>query len=145
MVCIASVSGTQSAPNRASYGAAKAGLINLVRTMAVEWACHNIRVNAIAPGNINTPRIPATPERAKRIQQGLIPMKRRGTTDEVGKTVLFLLSELASYVTGHTLLVDGGRMVAYLDVIPRIPSSGILMRLLPLLRGNLADLATTAS
>ena len=126
MVCISSVGGVQSAPNHASYGAAKAGLINLVRTMAVEWAPHNIRVNAIAPGSIITPRIPATRERVERTRQGLIPAKRLGTADEVGKAALFLLSDLASYVTGHTLLVDGGWMAAYLNGIPPVPAAGVL-------------------
>lgn len=114
MVCISSVGGMQSAPNHAAYGAAKAGLINLVRTMAVELAPHNIRVNSIAPGSIATPRIPATPKRVKRAQDGLVPAKRLGTADEVGKAALFLLSDMASYITGHTLLVDGGWMAAYL-------------------------------
>ena len=126
MVCIASVGGLQSSPNHASYGAAKAGLMNLVRTMAVEWAPHNIRVNAIAPGSITTPRIPATPERVKRTRQGLIPAKRLGTSDEVGKAALFLVSDLASYVTGHTLSVDGGWMAAYLLGMPEIPAAGVL-------------------
>lgn len=126
IVCISSVGGMQSTPNHAAYGVSKAGLINLVRTMAVEWAPHNIRVNAIAPGSISTPRIPATPDRIKRVQQGLIPAKRLGTTDEIGKAALFLLSDLASYTTGHTLLVDGGWMAAYLDGIPNVPSTGIL-------------------
>ncbi len=126
MVCISSVGGMQSTPNHASYGAAKAGLIHLVRTMAVEWAPHNIRVNAVAPGSITTPRIPATQERVERTQRSLIPTKRLGTSDEVGKAALFLLSDLASYVTGHTLLVDGGWMAAYLLGIPHIPPNGTL-------------------
>ena len=126
MVCIASVGGLQSSPNHASYGAAKAGLMNLVRTMAAEWALHNIRVNAIAPGSIITPRIPATPERVERTRQGLIPTKRLGTSDEVGKAALFLISDLASYVTGHTLSVDGGWMAAYLLGMPEIPAAGVL-------------------
>lgn len=114
MVCISSVNGLQSSPHHAAYGVAKAGMMNLVRTMAVEWAPHNIRVNSIAPGSISTPRMPATPERVKRTKEGLIPAKRLGTTDEVGKAALFLLSDMASYITGHTLLVDGGWMAAYL-------------------------------
>ena len=60
-----------------------------------------IRVNAIAPGTITSPRIPDTPERLERTRQGLIPAKRRGTVDEVGKVALFLVSDLASYVTGQ--------------------------------------------
>lgn len=118
MACIASVSGLQSAPHHAAYGAAKAGLMNLVRTMAVEWAPHNIRVNAIAPGSIATPRIPDTPEARAQTAQGPIPMKRRGTTDEIGKVATFLVSDLASYVTGHTVPVDGGWMAMFLTGIP---------------------------
>ena len=112
MVFISSVSGLQSAPEHASYGAAKFGLVNLVRTMACEWSRYNIRTNAIAPGMIVTPRIPLTPERMEAAKQGLVPMKRRGETDEIGKAVLFLASDMASYVTGATLPVDGGWMSA---------------------------------
>jgi NAD(P)-dependent dehydrogenase (short-subunit alcohol dehydrogenase family) len=120
IACIASVSGLQSAPHHASYGAAKAGLMNLVRTMAVEWAPHDIRVNAIAPGSIATPRIPDTPEARERHRQSLIPMKRRGTTDEIGKVATFLVSDLASYVTGHTVPVDGGWMAMFLSGVPEL-------------------------
>ena len=126
IVCISSVGGLQSAPQHASYGVAKAGLLNLVRSMAVEWAPHNIRVNAVAPGSIITPRIPASPERLERIERSLIPAKRLGTADEVGKAALFLLSDLASYTTGHTLLVDGGWMAASLYEIPPVPPGGVL-------------------
>jgi NAD(P)-dependent dehydrogenase (short-subunit alcohol dehydrogenase family) len=108
MVGITSIDGLTSAASHASYGAAKAGLVNLVRTLAVEWARHNIRVNAIAPGSIATPRFPDTAESRERTARGLIPFKRRGTTDEIGKAVLFLASDLASYVSGVTLSVDGG-------------------------------------
>ncbi|MYE06148.1 MAG: SDR family oxidoreductase [Chloroflexi bacterium] len=126
IVCISSVEGMQSAPNHASYGAAKAGLINLVRSMAVELAPHDIRVNSVAPGSIATPRIPASPERVKRTAEGLIPFKRLGETDEVAKAVLFLLSDMASYVTGHTMLVDGGWMAANTIGVPPIPEGGVL-------------------
>ena len=118
MVFISSVSGLQSAPMHASYGAAKFGLVNLVRTMACEWSQFGIRANAIAPGQIYTPRIPRTPERQAAIEQSLVPMKRRGETDEIGKAVLFLASEMASYVTGTTLPVDGGWMSASTVVRP---------------------------
>ena len=126
IVCISSVEGMQSAPNHASYGAAKAGLINLVRSMAVELAPHDIRVNSVAPGSIATPRIPASPERVKRTAEGLIPFKRLGTPDEVANAVLFLLSDMASYITGHTLLVDGGWMAANTIGVPPIPEGGVL-------------------
>ncbi len=112
IVCIASVDGMQGSPMHAAYGAAKAGLINLVQSMAVEWADHAIRVNAIAPGHIVTPRLYDTPARAEWYRGSLIPAKQRGTTDDIGKAALFLLSDLASYVTGVTLPVDGGLMAA---------------------------------
>ena len=112
MVFIASVSGLQSAPMHASYGAAKYGLVNLVRSMAVEWSQYGIRANAVAPGSITTPRLPITPEKKARAAAGLVPMKRQGETDEIGKAVLFLASDMASFVTGSTLPVDGGWMSA---------------------------------
>lgn len=113
IVSVASVSGLTSAPNHGGYGAAKAGLVNLVRTMAVEWGPHNIRVNAIAPGAIATPRVPM-PETALSVMKQRFPLGRPGSTDEIAKTALFLLSDLASYVTGHTLPVDGGWMSTFL-------------------------------
>jgi 2-deoxy-D-gluconate 3-dehydrogenase len=114
MVCIASVAGLQSSPVHAAYGAAKAGLVNLVRTMAMEWGPHGIRVNAIAPGGIVTPTFPETAEARARERQGPVPLRRRGTTDEIAKAALFLVSDLASYVTGETLAVDGGWMATFL-------------------------------
>lgn len=115
MVCISSISGLSSAPKHPSYGAAKAGLSNLVRTLATEWARYGIRVNAIAPGSINTPRFPETEENRIATARGMIPFKRRGSTEEIGKAVLFLASDLASYVSGVTLSVDGGWAAAFLD------------------------------
>jgi len=112
IVGICSVSGLQSAPQHAAYGAAKAGMTNLVKSMAVEWSPHGIRANLIAPGMIYTPRIAPTPEREAAARNGLVPMKRRGVTDEIGKAVLFMASDLSSYVTGQTLAVDGGWMAA---------------------------------
>jgi len=112
IVCIASVDGMQGSPMHAAYGAAKAGLINLVQSMAAEWAEHSIRVNAIAPGHIVTPRLYDTPARVDWYRTSVIPAKQRGTTDDIGKAALFLLSDLASYVTGVTLPVDGGLMAA---------------------------------
>jgi NAD(P)-dependent dehydrogenase (short-subunit alcohol dehydrogenase family) len=108
IVCIASVSGLESAPHHAAYGAAKAGLVSLVRSMATEWSPHGIRVNAVAPGAIVTPRIPLLPADKERAMCAPLPMQRRGTSDEIGKAVLFFASDLASYVTGQTLAVDGG-------------------------------------
>jgi NAD(P)-dependent dehydrogenase (short-subunit alcohol dehydrogenase family) len=112
IVGVCSVSGLQSGPQHGPYAAAKAGLANLVRTMAVEWG-PNIRVNAIAPGAIRTPRLNWTDEAAAMFKDR-VGLGRPGETDEIGKAALFLASDLSSYVTGHTLPVDGGWMAEYL-------------------------------
>jgi len=112
IVGIASVDGQRASPMRGAYGAAKAGLINLVQTMATEWAPHRIRVNAIAPGHIVTPRLYDTPQRIEMYAASLLPMRRRGTTDDIGKAALFLASDMARYITGTTLDVDGGLLAA---------------------------------
>mgnify|MGYP002787780174 FL=1 len=111
---IASVDGQRASPMRGAYGAAKAGLISLVQTMAVEWAPHGIRANAIAPGHIVTPRLYDTPHRQEAYAASLIPLRRRGTIEEIGKAALFLVSDLASYVNGTVLDVDGGQLAANL-------------------------------
>jgi len=112
LVTIASVDGLRSAQNHGSYGAAKAGLVNLVKTMAQEWAPHGIRANCVAPGGIVTPRIPLGAPEKEAEGMALVPMKRRGTTDEIAKAVAFFLSDMATYVTGQTLAVDGGYLAA---------------------------------
>lgn len=118
ITCIASVSGIQSAPSHAPYGAAKAALISLVRTMATEWAPAGIRVNAIAPGSIITPFKPDTPERVAHTRASHLPMKRRGTVEDIAKAALFLSSDMAAYITGHTLPVDGGWLAGNLMFDP---------------------------
>ena len=118
MTFISSVSGMQAAPRHAAYGAAKAGLIHLVKTMAVEWAPHGIRVNSVAPGAIITPRLPDTEEWREQMRNSAHPMQRRGTTDEIAGPLLFLSSRLSSYVTGQTIAADGGLTVANVMTIP---------------------------
>lgn len=109
IVCIASVDGIRSAAGHGSYGAAKAGLVHLVKTMAAEWSPHGIRVNCVAPGTIVTPRIPLrSPEEERSRTAPYVPMARRGTVADIGKAVTFFLSDLSDYVTGQTLAVDGG-------------------------------------
>ncbi|MET1755901.1 SDR family NAD(P)-dependent oxidoreductase [Novosphingobium sp. RD2P27] len=112
LVTIASVDGLRSAQNHGSYGAAKAGLVNLVRTMSQEWAPHGIRANCVAPGGVVTPRIPLGDPAREAAGMANVPMKRRGTTDEIANPVAFLLSDMATYITGQTLAVDGGYMAA---------------------------------
>jgi len=110
IVCVSSVDGMRSAPNHGSYGAAKAGLINLVRTMATEWSPYGIRVNVVAPGPIITPRIPHKGDEAERKMMTNVPMHRRGTVEDIGRAITFFLSEMSSYVTGQALAVDGGSL-----------------------------------
>ncbi|HJT41406.1 MAG TPA: SDR family NAD(P)-dependent oxidoreductase [Sphingobium sp.] len=112
MAMVASVDGMRSARMHVSYGAAKAGLINMVRTMAVEWAPHNIRVNCVAPGATVTPRIPLKDRETERHSMERIPMQRRGFTDDIAKAAAFFLSDMTPYVTGQTLAVDGGYLAA---------------------------------
>jgi NAD(P)-dependent dehydrogenase (short-subunit alcohol dehydrogenase family) len=117
ITAVSSVSGIGGAPGHAAYGAAKAGLISLVKSMAVELADHGVRVNSIAPGVIRTPRTLLNPNAAafdEQIRQSLIPFKRQGETDEIAKAILFLSSDLASFVTGQTLAVDGGWTAQFL-------------------------------
>lgn len=112
IVGVASVDGQRASPMRGAYGAAKAGLISLVQTMAIEWAPHRIRVNAVAPGHIVTPRLFDTPQRAEAYAASPLPMRARGTTDDIGNAALFLASDMARYITGTTLDVDGGLLAA---------------------------------
>jgi len=117
ITAITSVSGLQSAPNHAAYGAAKAGLVNLVKSLAVELAPHRIRVNAIAPGAIESPRIVeamGAEEVRSRIARSLVPMRVPGQPVDIANAALFLSSAMASYITGHTLAVDGGLTAAFL-------------------------------
>jgi NAD(P)-dependent dehydrogenase (short-subunit alcohol dehydrogenase family) len=108
IVSISSISGMNSAPFHIAYGTAKAAVAAMTRTMAVELAGHNIRVNAVAPGVTETVAsrtyVDDDPERDRRA----IAMGRRGRPDEQAGAILFLLSEMSSYITGQTLLVDGG-------------------------------------
>lgn len=108
IVSVSSISGMNTAPFHIAYGTAKAAIVAVTRTMAVELAQANIRVNAVAPGVTETPAsrtyTDEDPERDRRA----IAMGRRGRPEEVAGAILFLLSELSSYITGQTLLVDGG-------------------------------------
>lgn len=129
LVTIASVDGVRSAQNHASYGAAKAGLLNLVRTMAQEWAPYGIRANCVAPGGVVTPRIPLRSPEQEAEGMGMVPMKRRGTTDEIARAVTFFLSDMSTYVTGQTLAVDGGYLAAggFSTKVPAVPGQTIGM------------------
>ncbi|HEV3164321.1 MAG TPA: 3-oxoacyl-ACP reductase FabG [Isosphaeraceae bacterium] len=108
IVNMGSLSASAGFHGQANYAAAKAGVQALTRVLSKECARRSIRVNAIAPGVIDTPLIAAVAERVRAEMQKAIPLRRFGTTSEVANAVLFLCSPLASYITGHTLQVNGG-------------------------------------
>jgi NAD(P)-dependent dehydrogenase (short-subunit alcohol dehydrogenase family) len=111
---IASIGGISGLPGQAPYSAAKAGLMSLVKTLALEYGMEGIRFNAVAPGIILTPeieRISTAEHRAA--QEKLVPFRRMGSPEDVAKAILFMVSDLASYVTGQTLSVDGGVTAKY--------------------------------
>jgi NAD(P)-dependent dehydrogenase (short-subunit alcohol dehydrogenase family) len=121
VINVTSIEGSRAAPNYAVYAACKAGMINFTRTMAVELADHNIRVNAIAPdltvtpgirGNATGPVDPTkwhqpTPQQTDTMTRR-IPLGREGIDEECGSVAAFLCSKMASYVTGTVIPVDGG-------------------------------------
>jgi NAD(P)-dependent dehydrogenase (short-subunit alcohol dehydrogenase family) len=110
IINVASVVGFRAYSSNAAYGAAKAGIINFTKTLAVDLAPYNIRVNAIAPGFIATPGSLQLLEVDKGLKAMVdrIPLGRLGQPEEVAQGIVYLASDAASYVTGQTLIVDGG-------------------------------------
>ncbi|MYR06380.1 SDR family oxidoreductase [Gordonia sp. SID5947] len=108
IVSISSISGMNTAPFHIGYGTAKAALVAATRTMAVELATDNIRINAVAPGVTATPASMTYVDDDADRDRRAIAMGRRGRPEEQAGAILFLLSDLSSYITGQTLLVDGG-------------------------------------
>jgi NAD(P)-dependent dehydrogenase (short-subunit alcohol dehydrogenase family) len=118
IVLIASTVGLQGMPFGVTYAAAKAGVMSLARTAAIEWGPLGIRVNAVAPGTIKTAKNAAsTPAVDPPADKAAIPLGRRGVPDDIAGPVLFLLSDLAAYVSGQVIASDGAASVkpAYLD------------------------------
>lgn len=127
IVTVASVDGLRSARNHGAYGAAKAGLVNLVKTMATEWSGAGIRINCIAPGAIVTPRIPLGEPEVEQRGMALVPMQRRGTTEDIAKAAAFFLSDMSPYVSGQVLAVDGGYLAAGgFSATQSVPSQGTM-------------------
>jgi 3-oxoacyl-[acyl-carrier protein] reductase len=110
---VSSVSGMFSAANHGAYGAAKAGLLALVRTAAEEWWPHGIRVNAVVPGTVQTPRIEAAWASGAIRRPSAEDQARMALPDDIAGAAVFLVSDLARLVTGQTLVVDGGQTTRF--------------------------------
>jgi NAD(P)-dependent dehydrogenase (short-subunit alcohol dehydrogenase family) len=115
------------APGVVHSASAKAGVLAMTRTLAVEWARHKIRVNAIAPGPIHTPGASEKLFPDPAIMEGIrrtIPLRRFGTLEEVANAASYLLSDYASYVTGEEFVIDGGQWLSGADYWGRIQQMG---------------------
>lgn len=111
IITMASIGGLVGLPMSVAYCASKGGVVQMTRTLAVEWAPHGVRVNAIAPSTFETPMVgsvlAAEPEYRERVI-GRVPLGRIGKPEEIVGTVIYLASAASSMVTGHILAVDGG-------------------------------------
>jgi NAD(P)-dependent dehydrogenase (short-subunit alcohol dehydrogenase family) len=111
IINIASINGIEAFPERVSYGSAKAGVMQLTRTLGCEWAKYNINVNAIAPGYIKTQLVMDLLAKGVYNEKELArrtPAGRLGECDDVADAVVFLASEESKYIIGQTIVVDGG-------------------------------------
>ncbi|MBI1181762.1 MAG: glucose 1-dehydrogenase [Alphaproteobacteria bacterium] len=126
IVNVTSVVGIDPSPGSGAYGAAKAGLANLTRLMTLEWGPAGIRVNAVAPGFIDAGMsAPFYADPAVRaLRGGGVPLRRLGTAEDVARTVLFLASDEASYISGEEIVVDGGVIHSVLAQLPRKAPEG---------------------
>jgi NAD(P)-dependent dehydrogenase (short-subunit alcohol dehydrogenase family) len=119
IVHVSSVTGITGVRNRAAYSATKGAIVALTRNMAMDLAARRIRVNCICPGFIKTPLLAALledPDRTARIT-AMHPLGRLGTTEDVARAVLFIASDHAAWITGTTLVVDGGLTAGQRDDI----------------------------
>ena len=114
IINVTSVRANPAIPATATYGASKAGLLHLTKTMALEWVEHGINVNSIGPGYFETPLTSYIPVQRPEEYRWLverIPMKRFGQPDEIVGAAIYLASDASSYVTGETIFVDGGYQI----------------------------------
>jgi NAD(P)-dependent dehydrogenase (short-subunit alcohol dehydrogenase family) len=112
IINVSTVAGVRGKWQMTGYGAAKAGVLSLTKTLAIEWARYNVRVNCIIPGIFHTQATRAVIEnpemRDTRIKK--VPMRRYGAPEEVGPLALFLASEASSFITGALIPIDGGEL-----------------------------------
>ncbi|MBM3249892.1 MAG: 3-oxoacyl-[acyl-carrier-protein] reductase [Candidatus Omnitrophica bacterium] len=108
IVNITSVSGVTGLPRQTNYSASKAGIIGFTKALAREVAAYNIRVNAVAPGFIDTDMIGSLKEEFREAIRKRIPLARFGSADDVSRVVEFMASDRASFITGQVVIVDGG-------------------------------------
>jgi len=114
IILLSSIAGLRGNASIGHYGITKAGISQLARNLAVEWGPHGLRANAIAPGLIDTlwsQAILTNPEAASR-RIGQTPLRRLGQAEEVAATALFLASKAGAFITGQTIVVDGGTLIS---------------------------------
>lgn len=127
IINMSSINAVVAIPTQAAYAASKGGVKQLTEAMALSLAPHGIRVNAIGPGTIATPMAGAvnTDERAQKMVMSRTPLGRIGQPEEIASVAVFLASDAASYMTGETIYVDGGRLALnYLAAPPVKPKTG---------------------
>ena len=110
IVNMASTAGLQGVGGLAGYVSAKHGVIGLTRSAALDYADQNVRINAVAPGPILTERLTAAGAEAQRMAGRAMPMQRIGRPEEVAQAVVWLCSDMASFITGSVLSIDGGKL-----------------------------------
>jgi NAD(P)-dependent dehydrogenase (short-subunit alcohol dehydrogenase family) len=108
VVVISSVAAEIGLPGQVAYGASKAGLVGMARTLAAEWGPRGVRCNVVMPGMIATPKVLGMPPALRERLQAMVPLRRFGAVEELAGVVAFLLSPAAAYINGAVLRVDGG-------------------------------------
>ena len=108
IVNVSSVVGVMGNAGQANYAASKAGIIGFTKSLARELGARGVTANVVAPGYVDTDMTDALSDAAKEAMTAGIPLKRTATPEDIAHAVLFLASDAASYITGHTLHVDGG-------------------------------------
>jgi 3-oxoacyl-[acyl-carrier protein] reductase len=113
IVTVGSIAGLLVKPDRVAYTASKAAVIHMTRALAVDLGPLGVRVNGIAPGVIDTPLMQMNPASYRQAMSDKAALRRLGTPDDIARVALFLLSEQSSFVTGHTIVADGGLSIRY--------------------------------